>query len=59
MVEPRRLIVVLPGIGGSVLARPGRPDDVVWDAGKGDIAGLSSGRPGCVWMKCRTWTRSV
>ena len=40
MVDRRRLIVVLPGIGGSVLARPGRPDDVVWDAGKGDIAGV-------------------
>ena len=40
MVERRRLIVVLPGIGGSVLARPGGSDDVVWDAGKGDIAGV-------------------
>ncbi len=39
------MIVVLPGIGGSVLARPGRPDEVVWDAGKGDIAG-SVFRPG-------------
>ena len=36
----RALIVVLPGIGGSVLARPDRPDDVVWDQGKADIAGL-------------------
>ncbi len=36
----RHLVVVLPGIGGSVLARPGDPDDVVWDAGKGDIADL-------------------
>ncbi len=36
----RHLIVVLPGIGGSVLARPGKPDDLVWDAGKGDIANL-------------------
>ena len=34
------LVVVLPGIGGSVLARAGDPDDVVWDAGKGDIADL-------------------
>ena len=36
----RPLIVVLPGIGDSVLARPGRPDDIVWDQGKADIAGL-------------------
>ena len=36
----RHLVVVLPGIGGSVLARPGQLDDVVWDAGKGDIADL-------------------
>ncbi|MGH3902111.1 MAG: lipase/acyltransferase domain-containing protein [Pseudonocardiaceae bacterium] len=40
MAERQHLIVVLPGIGGSVLARPGKPDDVVWDAGKGDIADL-------------------
>ena len=40
MTVRKQLIVVLPGIGGSVLARPGRPDDVVWDAGKGDIAGV-------------------
>ena len=40
MTDRKQLIVVLPGIGGSVLARPGRPDDVVWDAGKGDIAGV-------------------
>src|SRR5918998_2375593 len=40
MTGRKQLIVVLPGIGGSVLARPGRPDDVVWDAGKGDIAGV-------------------
>ena len=40
MTDRKPLIVVLPGIGGSVLARPGRPDDVVWDAGKGDIAGV-------------------
>jgi len=40
MVGWRHLVVVLPGIGGSVLARRGRPDDVVWDAGKGDIADL-------------------
>ena len=39
MTDQRQLIVVLPGIGGSVLARPDRPQDVVWDAGKGDIAG--------------------
>lgn len=36
----RQLIVVLPGIGGSVLARPGKPKDVVWDAGKADWADL-------------------
>lgn len=29
----RHLVVVVPGIGGSVLARPGRPEDIVWDAG--------------------------
>ncbi len=40
MAEWRHLVVVLPGIGGSVLALPGNPDDVVWDAGKGDIADL-------------------
>ncbi|MDQ3989070.1 MAG: hypothetical protein M3291_07715 [Actinomycetota bacterium] len=40
MTERRPLIVVLPGIGGSVLARPGGAHDVVWDAGPGDIAGL-------------------
>jgi hypothetical protein len=34
------LIVVLPGIGGSVLARPGEPERVVWDAGKGDVLDL-------------------
>jgi len=36
------LIVVVPGIGGSRLARPGEPTDVVWDAGLGSIAGLGS-----------------
>ncbi|MGH8898456.1 MAG: esterase/lipase family protein [Egibacteraceae bacterium] len=36
----RHLVVVVPGIGGSVLAFPGKPDDVVWDAGVGDIADL-------------------
>jgi pimeloyl-ACP methyl ester carboxylesterase len=41
----RHLVVVLPGIGGSVLARPGDAGDVVWDAGKGDIADLVV-RPG-------------
>jgi len=40
MSDRRQLIVVLPGIGGSVLARPGRPQEVVWDAGKGAIAGV-------------------
>lgn len=36
------LVVVLPGIGGSVLARGSDSDldDIVWDAGKGDIADL-------------------
>lgn len=33
-------MVVVPGIGGSVLARPDRPEDVVWDAGIGDIVDL-------------------
>lgn len=37
----QRLVLVLPGIGGSVLARPDDLDDVVWDAGKGDIADLA------------------
>lgn len=32
------LVIVLPGIGGSVLARPGNPDDVVWAMRKRDIA---------------------
>ncbi|MGH8885565.1 MAG: hypothetical protein ACRDYX_10420 [Egibacteraceae bacterium] len=36
----RHLVVVVPGIGGSVLARPGNPEDVVWDAGIGDITDL-------------------
>jgi len=27
------LVVVLPGIGGSVLALPGRPDELVWSGG--------------------------
>jgi pimeloyl-ACP methyl ester carboxylesterase len=40
MAQGRPLIVVLPGIGGSVLARPGGNGQVVWDAGKGDIADL-------------------
>lgn len=40
MTEFQHLVVVLPGIGGSVLARPGKPGDVVWDAGKADIADL-------------------
>ncbi len=47
LTERGALIVVLPGIGGSVLARPGgvlaRPggaQDVVWDAGPGDITDL-------------------
>ncbi|MGH8904366.1 MAG: esterase/lipase family protein [Egibacteraceae bacterium] len=36
----RHLVVVVPGIGGSVLACPGKPDDVVWDAGIGDLTDL-------------------
>src|ERR1035438_4696750 len=36
-VPVRHLVVVIPGIGGSVLADGAR---VVWDAGIGDIAGL-------------------
>jgi hypothetical protein len=48
------LVVVLPGIGGSVLARPGRCEDVVWDAGKGDIADLVL-RPGR--MSVAEWPR--
>ncbi|MEV7148488.1 hypothetical protein AB0O05_18540 [Streptomyces sp. NPDC093084] len=42
-MERRHLVYVLPGIGGSVLERPGsggRPDRTVWDTGYGDIAGL-------------------
>ncbi|MEU1520519.1 hypothetical protein ABZ490_51975 [Streptomyces sp. NPDC005811] len=37
----RHLVYVLPGIGGSVLERPGE-QKAVWDAGFGDIAGLLS-----------------
>jgi hypothetical protein len=43
MAGLRHLVIVLPGIGGSVLERPasmGRPADVVWDAGLSDIAEL-------------------
>ena len=40
----QHLVVVIPGIGGSVLARP-RDGKVVWDAGFGDIADLLL-RPG-------------
>ncbi|MCX4750401.1 hypothetical protein OG455_33665 [Kitasatospora sp. NBC_01287] len=39
----RHVVYVLPGIGGSVLERPGtggRPAKTVWDAGFGDLAGL-------------------
>lgn len=38
----RHLVVVIPGIGGSVLstAPPGQGGEIVWDAGMGDIAGL-------------------
>jgi len=50
----QHLVVVLPGIGGSVLARPGKPDEVVWDAGKGDIADLLL-RPGR--MSLAEWPR--
>ncbi|WP_441246601.1 lipase family alpha/beta hydrolase [Kitasatospora sp. McL0602] len=44
----RHLLYVLPGIGGSVLERPGsggKPAKTLWDAGFGDIAGLLA-RPG-------------
>jgi hypothetical protein len=34
------LIVVVPGIGGSVLSQTGTPTDVVWNAGAGSVAGL-------------------
>lgn len=34
------LVVVLPGIGGSVLARPGHRDDVVWSGGFGDVGNV-------------------
>lgn len=40
MADRQHLLVVVPGIGGSVLAQPGRSDDVVWDAGKCNIADL-------------------
>jgi hypothetical protein len=40
MADRQHLLVVVPGIGGSVLAQPGRPDDVVWDVGKCNIADL-------------------
>lgn len=36
------LIVVLPGIGGSVLARPGEPERVVWGADKGHVLELAA-----------------
>ena len=46
MVPDRRhLVMVVPGIGGSVLARPGDRSKVVWDAGFGDVVGLLA-RPG-------------
>lgn len=44
----KHLVYVLPGIGGSVLERPGgggKQPEVAWDAGFGDIAGLLL-RPG-------------
>ena len=44
MAGRRHLVVVVPGIGGSVLAEPGE-GAVVWDAGFGDIADLLM-RPG-------------
>ena len=53
----RQLIVVLPGIGDSVLARRGRPQDVVWDAGKGDrrrgqrLAGRSRATGGAAGLR--------
>jgi hypothetical protein len=41
---------MLPGIGGSVLARPGRRGKVVWDAGKGDVTDLVGGLVARYWM---------
>jgi pimeloyl-ACP methyl ester carboxylesterase len=49
MAVRRHLVVVVPGIGGSVLARP-RDGKVVWDAGFGDIADLLL-RPGRVSLE--------
>ncbi len=37
MPEREHLVVVVPGIGGSMLALPGRPDELVWSAGLRDV----------------------
>jgi hypothetical protein len=37
---PEHLVVVLPGIGGSVLADPGHPDEPVWSVRLRDVAVL-------------------
>jgi hypothetical protein len=44
-VAGKCLVIVLPGIGGSVLARPGSLGDVVWGMGLRDITDLGW-RPG-------------
>lgn len=36
----QHLIVIVPGIGGSVLADPQNRNEIVWDAGLADLAGL-------------------
>ena len=46
MTDRKQLIVVLPGIGGSVLARPGGPDDVVWTPARATSRAWSSGPTG-------------
>jgi hypothetical protein len=38
MVQRRHLVVIIPGIGGSVLRRP--DGEVVWRAGFGDLLSL-------------------
>jgi len=45
MPARKHLVVVVPGIGGSKLAPPGRPDRPVWTAGRRDIGRLLL-RPG-------------
>jgi pimeloyl-ACP methyl ester carboxylesterase len=45
MPARKHLVVVVPGIGGSKLAPPGRPDKPVWTSGRRDIGRLLL-RPG-------------